>query len=93
MNGRPNLTCAVCGQPYYCCPDSLSVKSFTPWKRITDTLDHYRIFLIIQDYTNGTISRDEAAAKLSACDLAHKAAFREDIRTAIDTILTCPFCE
>lgn len=87
MANKPNSICAICGKEYYCCNDSMTAKSFTPWKKIVDKPEHYKIFTVLQDYTNEIITKEEAVRKLNNCDLNDKGTFKEDIRKVIDDIL------
>lgn len=83
---KPNSTCCICGNDYYCCQDNQEIKSFTPWKRITCSLEHYKIFLILRDYTNQMISKEVAKEKLSKCNLSDVKHFAENIRYTINEI-------
>lgn len=91
MSKTPNSVCAICGKPYYCCNDCKSTKSFTPWRRVTDTMEHYKIFLILKDYTNQAISKQDASEMLQRCNLAGLDTFKEDIRAAIIEIMPADF--
>ena len=84
---KVNSTCAICGKPYYCCNGSIAAKSFTPWKKIVDSVEHYKIFMTLMSYTNKAISKEQAAKELSNCDLAGSDAFLDNIREAINEIL------
>lgn len=89
-NKQSNSVCAICGRPYYCCNDSLAAKSFTPWKKIVDSMEHYKIFMALMSYTNQSIDKKQAADELKSCDLSGIEGFPENIRAAIDEILDAP---
>ena len=83
-----NSICCICGKEYECCQDSMQVKSFTPWKTVVDNLNHYKIFLTIQQYTNKIITAKEAKNIFeNQCDLSDKEAFKPEIITVINTIM------
>ena len=59
MSEKYNATCAICGQPYKICRTCQEIKSFTPWRTITDTLQHYSLFLVLSEYSR---TKDKAKA-------------------------------
>lgn len=63
-----NHWCSVCGTGYYACDSCKEVSSFKPWRTITDTIEHYKIHLIVTDYNNGLIEKTEAKNKLAKLD-------------------------
>jgi hypothetical protein len=62
------------------------MKSFKPWRTVTDTFEHYKIFLAVHGYTT---SKDKEVAKLELqnCDLSDLEKFRPEIQKAIHEIL------
>ena len=51
MSQELNATCDICGKKYHVCNSCKEVKSFTPWRTVTDTMQHYLIFLALSEYT------------------------------------------
>ena len=49
MSEKFNATCAICGKPYKICRTCQEIESFTPWRTVTDTLQHYAIFLALSE--------------------------------------------
>ena len=86
MSEKYNATCAICGQPYKICRTCQEIKSFTPWRTITDTLQHYTLFLVLSEYSR---TKDKAKAKdeLSKCDLSEKELFKDNVKNMIDEIM------
>lgn len=82
-----NHKCDICGNEYYFCPDCGNAKSFTPWRTIADSVEHYKIFLILRDYTNKYIDITEAKRLLSMRDLNGLDNFRLEIKNVINDIL------
>ena len=82
-----NATCDICGKKYKVCNTCKEVKSFAPWRTITDTMDHYKIFLALSDYTR---TKDKKAAKedLSHCNLDGLESFNDNIRDTIKDIFS-----
>ena len=82
-----NAKCSICGKPYHLCNDCANTKSFTPWRTIADTVNCYKIFLTLRDYTNGYVSKDDIKKALKNCDLSELETFEENIKKSIKEIL------
>jgi hypothetical protein len=87
MSENLNHECSICGQKYHFCIDCGNAKTFTPWRTIVDTIEHYKIFIIIRDYVNGYISKDEAKKQMSERDLTELDSFVLEIKDKINEIL------
>ena len=81
-----NATCDICGKKYHVCNSCKEVKSFTPWRTVTDTMQHYLIFLALSEYTK-TKDKEKAKEELSKCDLSELDTFNENIKTVIREIM------
>ena len=81
-----NATCDICGKKYHICSSCKEVKSFTPWRTVTDTIQHYLIFLALSEYTK-TKDKEKAKEELSKCDLSELDTFNENIKTVIKEIM------
>ena len=86
MSQELNATCDICGKKYHVCNSCKEVKSFTPWRTVTDTMQHYLIFLALSKYTK-TKDKEKAKEELSKCDLSELDTFNENIKTAIKEIM------
>ncbi len=84
-----NAYCSVCGKGYHICNSCLEQKSLKPWRTITDTIAHYKIYMAIHGYT---ISKDKESAKkdLEKCDLSGLEGFNPEIKSAIKEIMAEP---
>ena len=56
--------CRACGKKYKVCPTCADVKTYTPWRTICCTAEHYKIWLIAEQYKKGIISIDSASEQL-----------------------------
>ena len=81
-----NATCDICGKKYHICSSCKEVKSFTPWRTVTDTMQHYLIFLALSEYTK-TKDKEKVKEELSKCDLSELDTFNENIKTVIKEIM------
>ena len=86
MSQELNATCDICGKKYHICSSCKEVKSFTPWRTVTDTMQHYIIFLALSEYTK-TKDKEKAKEELSKCDLSELDTFNENSKSAIKEIM------
>ena len=86
MSQELNATCDICGKKYHICSSCKEVKSFTPWRTVTDTMQHYIIFLALSEYTK-TKDKEKAKEELSKCDLSELDTFNENIKSAVKEIM------
>ncbi len=82
-----NATCSICGKKYHMCVTCNDVKSFMPWRTIVDSVNCYKIFLILRDYTNKAKSKEDTKTKLKKCDLSEVNIFIPEVKTVIEEIL------
>lgn len=87
MSEHLNHQCSICGKKYHFCLDCGNAKSFTPWRTIVDTIEHYKIFIIIRDYVNKNINKSEAKLQLNKLDLSEIDIFVPEIKIVIEDIL------
>lgn len=87
MSEKSNAKCSICGTRYHICNDCNNAVSFTPWRTIACSINCYKIFLAINDYTNGRSSKSETKSILYNCDLSEMDSFEKNIKDAIVTIL------
>lgn len=81
-----NAKCAICDKKYHLCKTCEDVKTFSPWRTVTDTIDCYKIFLVLSEYTK-TKNKVQAKKELSTCSLKEKDTFAPHIKAAIDEIM------
>lgn len=84
-----NAKCAICDKKYHLCKTCEDVKTFSPWRTVTDTIDCYKIFLVLSEYTK-TKNKEQAKKELNTCNLKEKDAFAPHIKAAIDEIMAEP---
>ena len=87
-----NAKCAICDKKYHLCKTCEDVKTFSPWRTVTDTIDCYKIFLVLSEYTK-TKNKEQAKKELSTCNLKEKDIFAPHIKAAIDEIMAEPEVE
>ena len=87
MANKVNSTCSICGKGYYKCLSCQSEINAAPWKRYTDTSEHYKIFQVIRGYNTGLYTKEQAKERLQTIDLSDLNELREDIRKKIEYIM------
>ena len=50
MSKEINHWCVVCGKGYHACDSCNETKSFTPWRALTDSIEHFKIFTVLKDF-------------------------------------------
>lgn len=83
-----NHQCSICGKRYHFCVDCGNAKTFTPWRTIVDTIEHYKIYIVIRDYENKYIDISSAKEQLNKIDLNGLDSFIPEIRLKIEEILS-----
>lgn len=81
-----NHWCVLCGTGYHACDSCEKEKTFTPWRTLTDTVEHYKIFTILKEYKNKLIDRDRAKELLSSLNLSGKENYKESAKKVLADI-------
>lgn len=81
-----NHWCVLCGTGYHACDSCNKEKTFTPWRTLTDTIEHYKIFTVLKDYNNKMIDRAKAKELLSGLDLSGKENYKESAKKVLADI-------
>lgn len=81
--------CSICGQEYDICNSCLDQKTFKPWRRVTDSIEHYKIYLAIHGYTLSN-DKEKAKSELGNCDLSGLNKFNPEIKSVIEKIMKEP---
>ena len=81
-----NHWCVLCGTGYHACDTCNKEKTFTPWRALTDTIEHYKIFMILKEYNNNLINREQAKEALSNLDLSGKENYKESAKQVLEDI-------
>lgn len=87
MAEKINATCAICGKGYHLCMSCKDMITLTPWKKHTDTSEHYKIYQIIHGYSTKVYTKAEAKAKLKKVDLSDFDTLRDNIKAVITDIM------
>ncbi|MCI8327326.1 MAG: hypothetical protein HFI37_06080 [Lachnospiraceae bacterium] len=89
MKKQTLATCSICGKTYKICNSCSSLKTITPWRSITDSMEHYKIYLAIHGYTTSK-DREKSKTELQHCDLSGLENFNPEIKSVIGKILAEP---
>lgn len=86
-NNKHNAICSICGTSYYKCLSCKDTMKLSPWKKHTDTSEHYKVFQVLRGYNTGVYTKEEAKLKLYNIDLSDLESYREHIKELIKEIL------
>ena len=87
MAERNNATCDICGKGYYMCLSCKDAIALHPFKRFTDTSEHYKVFQVVRGLSTGVYTKEEAREKLKNIDLSDLESFRPHIKRIIKNVL------
>lgn len=85
-NKKINHWCALCGTGYHACDSCSKEKTITPWRSLTDTVEHYKVFMVLRDYKNNVINREKAQELLSGLDLSDKESYKDNAKSVLSDI-------
>lgn len=81
-----NAYCAICNEGYHICNTCKNQNVFKPWRTVTDTVEHYKIYLAIHGFTV-TKNKEQAKKELVKCDLSGLESFNPEIKSVINEIM------
>lgn len=87
MTEKNNATCSICGKGYRMCLSCQDAIKLSPWKKHTDTSEHYKIYQILRGFSTGVYDKQEARLKLQMVDLSDLDSFRTNIKNLINNIM------
>lgn len=90
MSGKKYFECAICGKKYEACYSCGRKDPSLSWKNLCDTAEHYKIFQIVNGYTAGVYTKEEAAKKLKNVNLSDLNSLRDNIKAIIKSIQSEP---
>ena len=86
-NQTINAHCYICGNGYYKCYSCKDMEHIAPWKTVTDTSEHFKIFQILKGYSTKVYSATEAWDKLQKVELSDMDSFNDNVKEQINTIM------
>ena len=84
-----NAHCSICGAGYTKCNSCAEQRSLKPWKSVTDSIEHYKIYLALHGYTLSK-NKDAAKQELNNCNLSDLENFKPEIKAVIKEIMAEP---
>lgn len=84
-----NAWCKICGKGYYVCNSCLAQKTIKPWRTITDSAEHFLIYIAIHGYTISN-NKEKAKKELQNCNLSGLEDFKPEIKAVIQEIMAEP---
>lgn len=88
-DNKINAHCSICNKGYTICNSCNNEKKFKPWRTVTDSIEHYKIYMAIHGYTV-TKNKEQAKTDLQNCDLSDMVSFKPEIKSVIQEIMYEP---
>ena len=85
MSEQLNAVCSICNNRYHVCNTCKSIQTLKTWRTVADTIDCYKIYMLIHDYKNGTLTKEDTHRKLAECTLPQT--FQPHIKAVVDEIM------
>ena len=85
--GKRNRKCYLCGEHYNYCPTCSQDKMKPSWMAEFHEENCVKIFEICTRFNMKQMSKSEARAALSACDLSNKENFKSFVKRDLENIL------
>lgn len=82
-----NKTCICCGKKYTFCTGCGQFDNEPRWKAIYHNETCKDIFIIVSDFLQNAISKEDAKERLMKCDLSYKDQLHKNLQNGIDEIL------
>ena len=84
-----NSYCKICGRGYHSCSSCSEQKNIRPWRSIVDSIEHYKIYMAIHEYSISK-NKEKAKQELLSCDLSDLETFNPEIKTVVHKIMSDP---
>ena len=79
MSKKINHWCIICGKGYHACDSCDEIQSFTPWRKLACSPEHYKLYILI--------TKEEVKSMLVNIDLTGMKDFKESTKKVLDEIL------
>lgn len=83
-----NHWCIICGKGYHACDTCLQETSFAPWRTLTDSIEHFKVYMVLKSFNNKEIDAKEAKEKLDALNIIGWESFNDSAKNVIKVILS-----
>lgn len=86
LENNINAYCTICGKGYHTCDSCRGQRNFMPWRTVTDSIEHYKIYFALHGY-NVSKDKNKAFKELSECCLEDLEDFTPEIKAVIKEIM------
>ena len=69
--------CIICGTAYHACDSCRQITAYTPWRTLCDTFEHYQVYLVLREWQEGWLTKDEAQKKLKGLGVTRPAVYKD----------------
>ena len=86
MKKNNNVKCVVCGNGYHLCRSCKDKLAIAPYKLVTDTSEHYKVYQVVNAYRSGVYTKEEARKALLNVDMSDKETYLDSVKKILDEI-------
>lgn len=87
MNKNNNVKCIICGEGYHLCRSCKDKLAVAPYKLLTDTSEHYKVYQVVNAYRGKVYTKEEAREVLKNIDISDKDTYLDSVKKILDEIL------
>ena len=87
MNKNNNVKCIICGKGYHLCRSCKDKLAVAPYKLLTDTSEHYKVYQVVNAYRGKVYTKEEAREVLKNIDISDKDTYLDSVKKILDEIL------
>ena len=87
MNKNNNVKCIICGKGYHVCRSCKDKLAVAPYKLLTDTSEHYKVYQVVNAYRGKVYTKEEAREVLKNIDISDKDTYLDSVKKILDEIL------
>ena len=86
MNKNNNVKCIICGKGYHLCRSCKDKLAIAPYKLLTDTSEHYKVYQVINGYRGKVYTKAEAKEVLKNIDTSDKETYLDSVKKILSEI-------
>ena len=87
MSKNNNVKCIICGKGYHLCRSCKDKLAVAPYKLLTDTSEHYKVYQVVNAYRGKIYTKEEAREVLKNVDISDKDTYLDSVKKLLDEIL------
>lgn len=66
MAAKLTHKCIICGTRYHSCDTCERIRTYTPWRTICDSFEHYKVYLALRAFDEGFDTKEQTRSALES---------------------------